>query len=331
MRYKSLKALKQTFDANYRVKDQMIFGKYQGFNFYLALEDKNFTHTLVMNASGVFQGLLKEKLQEIASKHENIDATDYKNNKIMMHFLPYVEESKTISSIESAVNELTNFLSENGFTNKSEKDDDTSDDIDLFETNKKEKLFISNEYAKEWNQLIEQEYEYYLNKPYKKWLAIILSIVFALPIIGIWLLLYTERVSFSGLIAGSLMMLLSFFGYYLISKKITNKILVFLSITTFIVIIIGQFFSFNHFVYNLILHSTIPINHYFETFEHFSAVLNINFILADLIYSISGAIIGATIVLTFLLRSVYVRRVNAYGALKVYSDEEEYADDEDEE
>ena len=127
----------------------MIFGKYQGFNFYLALEDKNFTHTLVMNASGVFQGLLKEKLQEIASKHENIDTTDYQNNKIMMHFLPYVEESKTISSIESAVNELTNFLSENGFTNKSEKDDDTSDDIDLFETNKKEKLFISNEYAKE--------------------------------------------------------------------------------------------------------------------------------------------------------------------------------------
>ena len=86
MRYKSLKALKQTFDANYRVKDQMIFGKYQGFNFYLTLDDKNFTHTLVMNASGVYQGLLKEKLQEIASKHENIDATDYQNNKIMMHF-----------------------------------------------------------------------------------------------------------------------------------------------------------------------------------------------------------------------------------------------------
>jgi hypothetical protein len=329
MKYKSLKVLKEKFSAEYRVKEQMIYGNYRGYGFYLKLNDQNFTHTLILNAKGNEVELLKKKLKEIAANYENIKEFNYENGRVMVHFLPYVEEEKTISSIEVATDNLINVLSEHEFINASDFENDIHDEIELFETNKKEKIFISEAYAEKLNEEVYNEYLDYINKPYRKWLAILLSIIFTVPGVLLWILLYDNRVQYCGLIGGALIMLCGFLGYYLVAKKSTNKILIYLSVLSFIVILIGQFFAFNNFVYNL-TSRYYEIDHFFAVFEYYPIILNINYALGDLIFSFSGAIIGATVALTLLLRNVYVRRVNAYGAIKVTSDEDEYEDNEDE-
>ena len=336
MKYSTLLALVRHFEAEYRMKDQVIFGNYKGFSFYLELDDKTFTHNLVINAKGDDNGELLHQLKTIAHDYENIDNLLYENGHICIHFLPYVEEKKTINSIIDTFEKTVTYLQEHGFTNACDKSSDTKL-VELYETNKKQKLFLSESFAAKWNQEEVEKYNQEQKRPYRLSLALLLA--FALSLIGggLWVLVYKQEnaAGASGFLGGCLIPLGAGIGYYLISKKFDRKsILSIIAIST-IVIIAAQFFAFNYFAYDLLKNNGNfeDVVNFFDTLPHYELVLSINVYVKDLVFSAIIAVLMATIVIFSIATPAYFRKINAYGAKLVltdivYSDEEEEDEEE---
>jgi hypothetical protein len=332
MKYNTLSTLQKKFLAEYRMKDQIIFGNYQGYCFYLQLDDKNFSHTLIINAKSEDNPGVEAVLKQLMVEYVNIDTFKYEKGHVSIHFLPFVEESKTIDSIYQVFDRLTQYLKENNYTNCCDLTNIVTD-VELYETPKKEKLFVSATYANEWNQKEEDKYKEEEKKPFNLPLSLLISFLCMLPGSAIWILMFKDMRTISninGLIGGALIMLGGFIGYTLISKKLDKKALGNVTILSAIMIVITQFFAFNTGAYFLLEgNQYFPHKHYFDVFQYYSIILTVNDYAKALIFSFCESIIAATIVLTFYARAVYVRRVNAYGVSKVVTDVI-YAEDEDE-
>jgi hypothetical protein len=328
MKYNTLLTLQNKYNAEYRTKDQIIFGNYQGYSFYLQLDDRNFSHTLIVNAKTTNNDDVKSQLKAIAVDYQNIDGFKYENRHVMIHFLPYVEEKKTIDSIIQVFDKICQYLEANDFANSCDLSNNKSD-VELYETVKKEKMFLSNEYVTKWNKEVEQKYLEEEKKPFNLPLSLIVSILFTLPGSALWILMYRYAINYSGAIGGALIMIGAFIGYTIISKKLDKKALINVTIISTAIIIITQFFAFNTFIYYLLVNNKyFPVSNYFDTLQYYSIIFNVVEYPKTLIFSICEAIILATIVLTFYARAVYVRRINAYGAKKVVTDII-YTDDDD--